>query len=101
MPGERVAGRAAVLAQPQPVPVALRLQVEAVVLGEHQPALPVLQTHPQLVLGLLGQPVQVLVAQPVLSVQVAEALLEFIMQKQTFGQCFLKDVEGQFLKMPY
>lgn len=77
MPGQRVPCVAAVLAQPQPVPVALRLQAEAIVLGENLPTLPVLQHHPQLVLGLFGHPVEVFQAEPVFSVQVPKAQLEF------------------------
>lgn len=64
-----------ILAQAQSVPVALRLQVEAVVLSERLPSLPVLQRHAQLVPGLFCEPVEMLQSEPVLSVQVPKALL--------------------------
>lgn len=77
VPRQRVPSVAAVLAQPQPVPVALRFQAEAVVLGKNLSTLPVLQHHPQFVLGLFGHPVEVFQAEPVFSIQVPKAQLEF------------------------
>lgn len=76
VPRQGVSCRALVLSQPQSVPVALRLQVEAVVLCEHLPALPVLQSHPELIRGLFSHPVEVFQAEPVLPVKVPEALLQ-------------------------
>lgn len=76
MPRQRVPCVAAVLAQPQTVPVALWFQAEAVILRKNLSTLPVLQHHPQLVLGLFGHPIEVFQAEPVLSIQVPKAELQ-------------------------
>lgn len=75
VPGEGVSGVAMVAAHPEFVEVCLRLQPEAGVLCKHLPTRPVLQSHQQLVVPLVGQPVDVLQAQPILSIDVPKALL--------------------------
>lgn len=77
VPWQRVPCVAAVLAQPQPVPVALWFQAEAVILGKNLSTLPVLQHDPQFVLGLFGHPVEMFQTEPVFSIQVPKAKLEF------------------------
>lgn len=75
VPGEGVPGAAVVSAHAQPVEVGLGLHAEAGVLREGLASGPVLQRHQQLVRALVGQPVDVLQAQPVLAVNVSEPLL--------------------------
>ncbi|KAG9337819.1 hypothetical protein JZ751_027470 [Albula glossodonta] len=76
VPREGVPGIAMILAEAQSVPVALRLQAEMVILSENLPALPVLQHNPQAVVCLGTQPIKVLQAEPVLSIQVSKPLLQ-------------------------
>lgn len=75
MAAEGVPGVALVTAKPEPVALALGLQVEAAVLGVDLLPGPVLQLHHQLVVPLSPQVVDVLQAQPVLSVNVPKAPL--------------------------
>lgn len=75
VPGEGVASIAMVAPQPQLVILALRLQAEAGILCKDLTARPVLHGHQQLVVALVRQPVNVLQAQPVLSVNVPKPLL--------------------------
>ena len=75
VPGEGVTGVPVVTSHPELVEVGLGLQPEAGVLGEHLLPGPVLQRDQQLIVGLVGQPVDVLQTQPVLSIDVTKALL--------------------------
>lgn len=75
VPRQGVPRSALVKSQTEAVPVALWFQVEAAVFCKHLAALPVLQSHSQLIFGLFSEPVQVLQAEPVLSIQVPKALL--------------------------
>ncbi len=60
MPGKRVSSVAMVSAQSQPIKVGLRLNTEAGVLCEGLASSPIFQGHQQLVVTLVGQPVDVL-----------------------------------------
>lgn len=75
VPGERVSGTAVVAAHSQPVEVSLRLDTEAGVLRKGLASGPVFQSHQQLVGALVGQPVDVLQAQPVFAINVSKPLL--------------------------
>lgn len=75
MPRKGVSGVAMVTPHPQLVEIGLRLQSEASVLCKDLSAGPVLQRDEQLVVSLVGQPVDVLQPQPVLTVYVAKTLL--------------------------
>lgn len=68
VPGEGVPCIAVIQSQPQSIPVALWFHIEAVILSKHLPATPIFQGHPQLILSLFGQPVQVFQTKPVLSI---------------------------------
>lgn len=73
---EGVASVALVGAEPQPVALPLRLDVEAAVLGVHLLPGPVLQLDHQLVVALLPQVVDVFQPDPVLAVDVSKPFLE-------------------------
>lgn len=75
VPCKGVSGIAMVTADPQLVEVGLGLQSEAGILCKHLPAGPVLQRDEQFVVSLVGQPVDVLQPQPVLTIYVAKTLL--------------------------
>lgn len=75
VPCKGVSGVAMVTPDPQLVEVGLGLQSEASILCKHLPAGPVLQRDEQFVVSLVGQPVDVLQPQPVLTVYVAKTLL--------------------------
>lgn len=81
VPRKGVAGIAVVTPHPQLVEVSLGLQSEASVLCKHLSAGPVLQRDEQLVVSLIGQPVDVLQPQPVLTIYVAKSLLRRRKQK--------------------
>ena len=75
VPGEGVSSVAVVAAYPELVEVCLGLQSEAGVLCKHLPSWPVLQGYQQLVVVLIGQPVDVLQSQPILTVYISKTLL--------------------------
>lgn len=75
MAAQRVPGVALVGSQPQAVPLALGLQVEAAVLSVDLLAHPVLQLHQQPVVPLSSQLVDAFQAEPVLPVDVSKAAL--------------------------
>lgn len=75
VPGEGVSCVAMVSAYTELIEVSLRLHSEAGVLSKHFPSRPVLQSNQQFVVPLVRQPVDILQTQPVLSVNVAKALL--------------------------
>lgn len=72
---QRVPGIALVGSQPQAVPLALGLQVEAAVLSVDLLAHPVLQLHQQLVVTLSSQLVDAFQAEPVFPIDVSKAAL--------------------------
>ncbi len=75
VPGERIPSVSTVTAHPQPVEIRLRLQTEAGVFCKRLPARPVLQRHQQLIVVLVGQPVDVLQTKPVFTIDVPKSLL--------------------------
>lgn len=75
VPGEGVPSVAMVASQPQFIILALRLQAEAGILCKDLAARPILHGHQQFVVALVRQPVNVLQAQPVLTVDVPKPLL--------------------------
>lgn len=75
MPCKGVSSIAMVTSHPELVEVCLRLQSEASILCKHFSARPVLQRDEQFVVSLVGQPVDVLQPQPVLTIYVAKTLL--------------------------
>lgn len=75
VPREGVTSVAMVAPQPQLIILALRLQAEAGVFCKDFAARPVLHGHQQFVVALVRQPVDILQAQPVLTINVPKPLL--------------------------
>lgn len=75
MTAEGVPSVALVGAQPQPITLALRLQVETAVLSVHLLPCPVLQLYHHLVVTLFPQVVDIVEPKPVFTIYVSKASL--------------------------
>lgn len=87
VPGKGVACIAMITPQPQLIVLAFWLQSETGILSKDFTARPVLHGYQQFVVALVRQPVDVLQAQPVLTIDVPKPLLGKIQRDSVRGLC--------------
>lgn len=87
VPGKGVACVAMITPQPQLIVLAFWLQSEASILSKDLAAGPVLHGYQQFVVALVCQPVDVLQAQPVLTIDVPKPLLGKVQRDSVRGLC--------------